>query len=38
MQVAQKGPEPASHTWHGIVQDTLKANDIKLVAYVPDRC
>src|SRR5262249_24371022 len=26
-----------SQTWHGIVQDTLKANDVKLGAYVPDK-
>lgn len=24
-------------TWHGVVQATLKANNVKLVTYVPDR-
>src|SRR5262245_42130159 len=24
-------------TWHAIVQATLKANDVKLVVYVPDK-
>src|SRR5215470_2795913 len=29
--------EPKEHTWHGIVLQTLKRNDIRLVPYVPDR-
>jgi sulfopyruvate decarboxylase alpha subunit len=37
MQVAEKQSAQAASTWHGIVQDTLKANDVKLIAYVPDR-
>ena len=24
-------------TWHGVIQATLKANDVRLVTYVPDR-
>jgi sulfopyruvate decarboxylase alpha subunit len=28
-------PEP--NTWHDIIQSTLKANDVRLVTYVPDR-
>ena len=24
-------------TWHGVVQRTLKRNDVRLVPYVPDR-
>ena len=28
---------PEQDTWHGIVQQTLKRNDIRLVPYVPDR-
>jgi sulfopyruvate decarboxylase alpha subunit len=29
--------EARATTWHGIVLATLKANDVKLVVYVPDR-
>lgn len=29
--------EAISKTWHAIVRKTLKDNDVKLVAYVPDR-
>jgi len=33
-----RGADPkAATTWHGIVQRTLKANDVKLVTYVPDK-
>lgn len=27
----------AAQTWHQVVRDTLKSNDVKLVVYVPDR-
>jgi sulfopyruvate decarboxylase alpha subunit len=27
----------AAKTWHAIVHDTLKANEVRLVTYVPDR-
>ncbi len=27
---------PATRPWHEIVRDTLKANDVRLVTYVPD--
>jgi sulfopyruvate decarboxylase alpha subunit len=27
----------SAKTWHAIIQSTLKANDVKLVTYVPDR-
>ena len=30
-------PRTASRVWHEIVLDTLKANDVKLITYVPDR-
>ena len=30
-------PKTASDTWHGIVLDTLKRNEVKLITYVPDR-
>jgi sulfopyruvate decarboxylase alpha subunit len=30
-------PQPQQETWHGVVQRTLKRNDIRLVPYVPDR-
>jgi sulfopyruvate decarboxylase alpha subunit len=33
----QAFPEDASPSWHGIVQQTLKRNEIRLVPYVPDR-
>src|SRR5246500_3154741 len=29
--------KPGDKTWHGIVQQTLKRNEIRLVPYVPDR-
>jgi sulfopyruvate decarboxylase alpha subunit len=29
--------ETAAKSWHAIVKATLKANDVKLVTYVPDR-
>jgi sulfopyruvate decarboxylase alpha subunit len=28
---------PSEKTWHGIVLDTLKRNDIRIIPYVPDR-
>ena len=28
---------PMDNTWHGIVQQTLKRNDIRIIPYVPDR-
>ena len=28
---------PEQETWYGIIQKTLKRNDIRLVPYVPDR-
>jgi sulfopyruvate decarboxylase alpha subunit len=30
-------PDAKERTWHGIVLETLKRNDIRLVPYVPDR-
>jgi len=30
-------PNTQERTWHGIVLETLKRNDIRLVPYVPDR-
>ena len=33
----QASPEQVPQTWHGIVQQTLKRNEIRLVPYVPDR-
>src|SRR6185503_9223246 len=30
-------PETSEKSWHGIVLQTLKRNDIRLVPYVPDR-
>jgi sulfopyruvate decarboxylase alpha subunit len=30
-------PQPQQETWHGVVQRTLKRNDVRLVPYVPDR-
>ena len=27
----------AAKSWHAIVQATLKANDVKLITYVPDK-
>ena len=31
------GTDATTTTWHAIVQRTLKANDVKLVLYVPDK-
>jgi sulfopyruvate decarboxylase alpha subunit len=28
---------PQENTWHGIVLDTLKHNDVRIIPYVPDR-
>src|SRR5215471_264101 len=33
----QVSPEQVPQTWHGIVQQALKRNEIRLVPYVPDR-
>src|SRR5579872_4805219 len=33
--VQEKKPE--ERTWHGIVLETLKRNDIRIIPYVPDR-
>jgi len=30
-------PKTAPRPWHAIVHDTLRTNDVRLVAYVPDR-
>ena len=37
MAVAEEktSPETSEKTWHGIVLQTLKRNDIRLVPYVP---
>ena len=32
-----KAHPPSATTWHGVVLQTLKRNDIRLVPYVPDR-
>ena len=40
MAVAEQKTSPQAAqeaTWHGIVLQTLKRNDIRLVPYVPDR-
>ena len=39
MAVAEEktSPEAAEKSWHGVVLQTLKRNDIRLVPYVPDR-
>jgi sulfopyruvate decarboxylase alpha subunit len=34
---AQTTPQAPDKSWHGIVLETLKRNDIRLVPYVPDR-
>src|ERR1041384_5151660 len=34
---ASQGQASQEKTWHGIIQKTLKRNDIRLVPYVPDR-
>jgi sulfopyruvate decarboxylase alpha subunit len=33
----QTSQQPASGTWHGVVLETLKRNEVKLITYVPDR-
>ncbi len=35
--MSQTTAAPADKTWHEIVLATLKANDVKLIVYVPDR-
>jgi hypothetical protein len=39
MAVAEEktSPETSEKSWHGIVLQSLKRNDIRLVPYVPDR-
>ncbi len=39
MAVAEEktSPETTEKSWHGVVLQTLKRNDIRLVPYVPDR-
>ena len=39
MAVAEEktSPEASEKSWHGVVLQTLKRNDIRLVPYVPDR-
>ena len=39
MAVAEEktSPETSDKSWHGIVLQTLKRNEIRLVPYVPDR-
>jgi sulfopyruvate decarboxylase TPP-binding subunit len=39
MAVAEEktSPEATEKSWHGVVLQTLKRNDIRLVPYVPDR-
>src|SRR5213078_2149803 len=39
MAVAEEktSPETSERSWHGIVLQSLKRNDIRLVPYVPDR-
>jgi sulfopyruvate decarboxylase alpha subunit len=34
---AQTTPQASDKSWHGVVLETLKRNDIRLVPYVPDR-
>src|SRR3954447_2147287 len=34
--MANAETQSAARAWHDIVRDTLKANDVRLVAYVPD--
>ncbi|MGY3483333.1 sulfopyruvate decarboxylase alpha subunit [Bradyrhizobium sp. USDA 4011] len=36
-QASSKDKAQSATTWHGIVRQTLKRNEIKLVPYVPDR-
>jgi sulfopyruvate decarboxylase alpha subunit len=33
----EQAPQTRQETWHGIVQQSLKRNEIRLVPYVPDR-
>ena len=33
----EQAPQTLNETWHGIVQQSLKRNEIRLVPYVPDR-
>src|SRR5215467_13937969 len=33
----EQAPQSSQETWYGIVQQTLKRNEIRLVPYVPDR-
>ena len=35
--VAEPRQQAAPQAWHAILERTLKANAVKLVAYVPDR-
>jgi sulfopyruvate decarboxylase alpha subunit len=37
LEAAVHGTDATTTTWHAIVQRTLKANDVKLVLYVPDK-
>jgi sulfopyruvate decarboxylase alpha subunit len=39
MAVAEEktSPETSERSWHGIVLQTLKRNDVRLIPYVPDR-
>jgi sulfopyruvate decarboxylase alpha subunit len=37
MRVVEQRQQAGPHTWHAILQRTLKANAVKLVTYVPDR-
>src|ERR1700721_4066349 len=34
---AHTTPQAPDNSWHGVVLETLKRNDIRLVPYVPDR-
>ena len=36
-QEQAQGEQAQEKTWHGIIQQSLKRNDIRLVPYVPDR-
>ncbi|SEE90798.1 sulfopyruvate decarboxylase, alpha subunit [Rhizobiales bacterium GAS191] len=29
--------KPSIRSWHAVIHDTLKANDVRLITYVPDR-
>jgi len=37
MQVSEAQQEAAAGAWHEIVRETLKRNNVRLIAYVPDR-